>query len=608
MRNYCTACEGGLLDSPPSRQMLSLIKDLQDAVTGSGLKHIRMPRGSGKTSLAKCAFVYALVYGLRRYVVCVAAARDLSISMVDDAFSLVESSPAFAEDFPEIAVPLNHAQERGATSRRAVTVHGKLCKIRKTAIEANLPTVDGSASSGAIIRAVGVTGRIRGMVKGSRRPDLVVIDDVQDDEVAKSPERVAEMVKRIDGVVLGLGGRKRQITALMTSTPIEPDDVSEHYASSPDWKTTTYPYVMRWPKCWGTKDDPWKEYAAIKRRAIMSGRKEYVEANRYYRTHRSAMDSGAEVLTPDAYDRKTEVSGLQAAINILLRVGPRTFDAEYQMKPHRVEYALELTPKIVGSRVRRGTAPGVVPDGTVCTVAATDLNPSYGFTTVIIAFDARMTGFIVGYRVHPTRISETENETAFAAAVYDHLAIVGREVSALGVKLSAWGVDAGGKQFGPVCKFREHSLELCGIESTPMLGRAGRNWNPFVRSQIQPAKNDTVLCRDPDRRQWVAWNADAWKERAQKAWMTEVGSPGGLSLFDGGADHSEFAAQVAGERLVSKIATQGGRDVYRWKEIGSKHDYGDVVAMCFALAAHLGFTDTGEFVPVRQNRQRAMCF
>ena len=130
-------------------------------------------------------------------------------------------------------------------------------------------------------------------------------------------------------------------------------------------------------------------------------------------------------------------------------------------------------------------------------------------------------------------------------------------MAALGIKLDKWGIDAGGRQFATVTKFAAMAEAEVGIPAVAMLGRAGQNWNPNVRSRIREARNATVLCRDPQRRKWLAFNADEYKEKAQKAWATETGGAGGLSLYDGKANHYKFAVQIANERLKSKTKIRG---------------------------------------------------
>jgi len=205
------------------------------------------------------------------------------------------------------------------------------------------------------------------------------------------------------------------------------------------------------------------------------------------------------------------------------------------------------------------------------------------------------TAFVTHYHVRKCHISDKLNDTLFDQMVFNELAATAREIAAIGIPLDAWGIDAGGKQFKVVCRFVESEAGASvGCKPTAMLGRAGQSWNPNVRSRIREAKADTVLCRDPEKRRWMAWNADAYKESAQKAWTAEVGAPGGLSLFDGNADHFAFAGQICNEILKAKVAIRGDRYLYTWNT-KDPHDFGDTVAMCYALAGAAGVTGEGTF-------------
>jgi len=92
-----------------------------------------------------------------------------------------------------------------------------------TAREIVLPTIDGSRASGAIIKVAGITGRIRGMkykrADGqSVRPSLVVIDDPQTDESARSLSQCATRESILAGAVLGLAGPGKKIAGVMPCT------------------------------------------------------------------------------------------------------------------------------------------------------------------------------------------------------------------------------------------------------------------------------------------------------------------------------------------------------------------------------------------------------
>ena len=68
---YCTG-EGGFLETRPPKSMQGILEEMQTAIGDSSTPyHIRIARGHGKTSYMKCAVVWALSCGLRRYIVSV---------------------------------------------------------------------------------------------------------------------------------------------------------------------------------------------------------------------------------------------------------------------------------------------------------------------------------------------------------------------------------------------------------------------------------------------------------------------------------------------------------------------------------------------------------
>lgn len=597
LETYCME-DGGLLERKPSRSMYPIIEAIQTAVSSAGWYHIRMPRGHGKTSYVKGGIAYALAYGFRKYVVAVAAAGENASSILQDVFALFERSETFAADFPEIAVPLRALE--GKTQRaKSLTVNGVPCNIRVNAKEIRLPVVAGYPSSGGIINAVGFSANARGKVRGKLRPDLVIFDDLQDEELAKNPELVKAAELNIEKNFLNLGGHTKTIAALMTSTPIEPDDLSELFAGKDTWYTTTFRMIEKWPD---TKETLWEEYRSIRRHERISGRNPSKACNRFYRKHRKLMDRGAVVLNPDNWDRGLEVSGVQHAMNLYFN-GEEQFMSEYQMEPKRQQLVFILKPAVVVSRTRAEWKPYYIPPESVMTVCATDLNPSYGYSSSMTTFDRVATGTVVWYGIHATRIhKERMTEAEYRGAVYEQLVVLATKLKAecasRDIELDAWAIDAGGDQFEPVMRLWRNAKDLgLPFEIVPMIGKAGKTWNPFVRSKIRHAINETVECGDRDRdgnqQRWTNFNADFWRETMQRAWLGEIGTPGGLSIFGGDAEirHDEYALQVSAEQLRKKELLPDGRWRYDWAGGEThRHDYGDAQTMCLAVAGNKGLT------------------
>ena len=608
MLTYCCGV-GGFLKTPPSKKMYAIIENLQKVIVSGGRTQIRVARGHGKSSFVKAACVYALAYGYRKFVVAVAARRSDASSMIDDIYSLLEIGEEIGEDFPELCVPIRRL-ERIAQRCRNQTYNGVPTRIEKTAERIILPTIAKSAASGAILVARGFKGAARGLVKGALRPDLILMDDLQDDKVARNPELVAKYVETIDKTLLGLGGHDQTLSAVMCDTPCAPDDLSEHYAQSTAWLTFTYRMLISEANCWLSKNDLWQKYYSIRKDSIAAGEPEHIAANEFYRGHRAEMDEGAEVLNPDFFDRETELSGIQHAYNLRFANGEDAFQSEYQMHPTRRKDSFAITAPLVASRVNQGKPEFWIPPETVFCAAATDLNISYALTSAIVAFAKDQSGFVPWYglfRSPPLPIPDDIPDKVKSQLITQALIAQGKQIAELcrthGITLNRWGIDAGGKGFEPVNNFAKTARQTCGCGCIPMVGRAGRNWNPNVRSKIADPRNDTVLCADPTHGwKWLAFNADTWRETAQRAWLGEVGTPGSLSLYDDGVKHGEFSAQVAGEVLEWKIQLPNGQTEYRWREVGRKHDFGDDVTMCFALAGAWGISASGYVPPVARRK------
>lgn len=624
LASYCMEPGRGLLDDPPERRLLLALRDMRASVGDDSTNyHVRVARGFGKTSLSEGVLTFAGATGLRKYVVIFSAAKPEAVQICTDIFNVFSLSETFAQDFPEIAVPLRWF---GGSFKRRQMYNGVSTRVEFSQTRGfTLPTIIAKTdvpqlelaagqpwpSSGVKFAPRGFSGHARGLKSGSTRPDLVLLDDLQDEEDAANAEVVAKNVRNIRRTILNLGG-KRKISVLMTSTPIESGDLSETFAADPEWKTTTYRAFEAWPTEWIKRgmDGLWGEYIRTYRHALHTGAEHPREpATAFYAAHRAAMDEGADVLNEKRFDAKAgQISAVQALMDKYFEIGADAFAAEYQMQTRRTGYLFQPTPQIILSRVRRDVPAMTVPAGAVLVVSATDINPSYALSTVVTAFWPDRTAVVIGHILERISISDRVNDTAYNGQIYDVVKAHMERLAAYGLPIRYAGVDAGGKQFEAVTRLGA-SLGAVPFRLVPMVGRSeARQWNPMVRSRVADAVNNTVYCRDEaTRAEWMAWNADAYKETAQRSWATETGAPGGLSLYSPTmeAEHEEFALQIANEVLESKriVSHQLGRSEYKWKDKGP-HDFGDCVAMCYALAGAAHIAAGGALPSVKRPTKR----
>ena len=97
-----------------------------------------------------------------------------------------------------------------------------------------------------MIQSFGLTGAIKGLnvlaPDGTPvRPDMVILDDCQTRESAKSPTQTDDRERIICDDVMGLAGPRTNIAAVFLCTPIYPNDLTERFINRdrhPEWQGT----------------------------------------------------------------------------------------------------------------------------------------------------------------------------------------------------------------------------------------------------------------------------------------------------------------------------------------------------------------------------------
>jgi len=545
------------------------------------------------------AVLWLLATGRRRFCVVVSNnARAAANILKDIGIPVLEKDTAFAQDFPELCLPF---QVCNGSFRRRQLYGGRSTDIEKNAAALRFATLrrDGKElpNSGAVVTVRGITSGIRGLKVGRLRPDTVILDDLQSSELASSPEQVQKVLDIIKKDIMNLSS-KGKLAVLMTSTPLNPEDLCERIENDVAWKTTKYPAVLKWPKDVAESPDDglWARYFRMYD-AELADDQTHEGSLAFYREHRAEMDEGAVLFAPERFRPEDgHISGLQALLEKRHTIGDAAFQAEMQMKPRRFSFKLDIRPRDV---VAKATQAGrlEVPDGYVFVAASTDLNLSYALTTAVVGFKPDMTAHVLHYSFTRCNIDSRLPPAQYNQAVYDALTSLGKELAALGLKIDGWGIDASGVPFDAVTQFAKSSARLCGLPACAMMGRASHLFNPFVRSRLRDAQNGTVLCGDAQEhvkagagRKYMFWDSDRYREAVQKAFLAKAGAPGSCTLFRGDADeHAEYATQVCNERLLMVQHKKDGRDVYSWKS-REPHDALDATAQAFAVAASQGIS------------------
>jgi len=165
-----------------------------------GDQAIAAPRGEGKTSIVQCVTIYCVMHGILSFPLIAAATGPNAEQILANIKYQLERNQALADDYPEICDPilaLDGTAQRGATQ----TANGKRTFLKWAQDYIVPPTVrvpdhwdprlrpgQLSLGSGAVITTRGLDSAIRGVLVGTKRPDLVIIDDPEtcDSAVAAS--------------------------------------------------------------------------------------------------------------------------------------------------------------------------------------------------------------------------------------------------------------------------------------------------------------------------------------------------------------------------------------------------------------------------------------
>jgi len=405
-----------------------------------------------------------------------------------------------------------------------------------------------------------------------------------------------------------MAGPQKRLTAACACTVEAEGDVSDHWLSRPGWRTLRVSRITEWPGGGSGGDWPeknkkekalWDAWNEIR---VKHGEKAAIS---YYMKHKDRMTEGMRVSWAERYDRKRgDPDALYAAMWDRYDKGADVFSRGQQNMPLKQGITVYcLTPEIVQSRAQ-DRAPGVVPEWAQVVVAATDINPSYALTTVIVAFGANQVAAVVWYGLHKMSVAKEVTEIEKRRIIYEHLSAHGRQVAGLPCRPALWVIDGGGSPEGCVIQFSANAPQICGLMAVATFGRNWKSYRPTAKSthRVRVGEQYHHVAERRDR-QWVIIHADYWREIAQRGWTGDPGAPGSCSLPKG--NHGDFALQVTREQLAGKDDV-GGRTVWVWNTQPGPHDYGDCMHMAYVAAAIQGIGTGGESQrkPAAQPRKR----
>ncbi|MCA9221525.1 MAG: phage terminase large subunit family protein [Planctomycetales bacterium] len=600
---------------PWSPDHLKVVSRIEQAVLRGGLFAMAMPRGSGKTTICECACIWAVLNGHREFVCLIGSDEGHAMDMLDSIKMELDGNDLLLEDYPEVVFPIQ-ALDGIANRCNGQLYQGQRTHIGWTAREVVLPTMPGSVASGAIIKVAGITGRIRGM-KYKRsdgktvRPSLVVIDDPQTDESARSVSQCATRESILAGAILGLAGPGKKISGIMPCTVIRPSDMADNILcrdKHPEWNGERTKMVYAFPE----NEKLWHRYGELRAESLrVHG--DIRLATEFYLANQAEMDAGAEIAWAERYNHD-EASAIQHAMNLRLQ-DEAAFFAEYQNEPLPEETAGddELTADQIAGKLNRMKR-GEVPIGCSHLTAFIDVQANMLFY-VVAGWEDNFTGYVVDYGTFPDQkrpyftlrdarqtLVLATNVGGLEGSIYAGLeclsqSLLGREWrrdDGAAIRIDRCLVDANwGSSTDVVYQFCRQSAHAGLI--MPSHGRfVGASSQPFSEYKRRPGDRIGHNWRVPNVHgkravRHVVYDTNYWKSFIHARLAVSMGDRGCLSLFgDAPQTHRMLAEHLTSEY---RVKTEGrGRTVDEWKMRPERADnhWFDCLVGCAVAASMQG--------------------
>jgi Phage terminase large subunit (GpA) len=619
LRFFLRHCYPLAFTKPFSREHEAELDDTQRIIREGGHKARAAPRGDGKTTRIERAATWAILKALRRFCVPVGATQGHGDKMLKKIKTELWQNPQLWSLFrseifgiPQLAnnARLCIGQTSGGT--------GYETQITWAANMVVMPTLAGSACSGSILATAGLTAAIRGLshvTAGGEvlRPDLILLDDPQTRESAKSNTQTNDREDIVNGDVLGLAGPGETLAVFMLCTIIRRGDLSDRYLDMtkyPEWQGHRSSMVYSFPK----NAKLWEEYREKRAESfVLHGNGK--EATDFYAANREAMDDGAEVSWNERY-KPDELSGIQHAMNLKFKA-EEAFFAEYQNDPQDAPSGelVILGPGEIKKKLS-GLAEGVAANDAGVLTAHIDVHDEVLFYAVG-AFKQGFTGSVIergtyppqpaGYftlRKAPRKLSHLFPGMAVEAVIVKALRdlidqICGREwkrENGTVARLSQVIVDCGYKpeQVEIACRTSQFAPILMpsrgigvGAVDTPFAERESYKKAEHGDNWYVAASSASGVPR-------IWFDSNYWKTLLHARLMTPLGSAGCISLFNAKPTALEcFADHLSAEYPREVFAR--GRRVYQWQlRTGQDNHWLDNTVGCLVAASRRGISLEGQ--------------
>jgi predicted phage terminase large subunit-like protein len=249
-----------------------LFKRLPEVIDGNsdGREVHQAPRGEAKSTYeTQLGSLWCIVTGRKHMIGIIMNTEEQAAEMLESIKAELDTNPRLAMDFPE-------ACGRGRVWQATTAITANNIKLR-----------------------IGGTGKkIRGMKHGPFRPDLIFLDDLENDENVRDKNQRDKVEKYVLSAVLGLAGPGGGMDVFWVGTSLHYDAAINRVSRKPGWRRRIFKSIMTWPDNMAL----WEHWEGLYTAgADDDSAKEEAEALAldFYQANQAAMDAGAVVSWPE---------------------------------------------------------------------------------------------------------------------------------------------------------------------------------------------------------------------------------------------------------------------------------------------------------------------
>ncbi len=245
------------------------------------------PRGHGKSTDVSVVFIiWCIVNRLKHFITLFSDAIELTETLIESIKAELEENENLRMDFP------------------AATGMGRIWRVG-----------DIVTCNGIRVKGYGSGKRVRGVKHGVWRPDLAIIDDLENDENVRSQDQRDKLEQWLDDAIDNLGAVNDTMDILYIGTLLHRDSVLARKLKLAFWNPAIFRAIVRFPD----RMDLWEEYTRI---YMHHGE---AAAHEFYLASQPDMDAGAKVLWREAVSLETLMRKRARS--------KRSFDKEQQNNP-----------------------------------------------------------------------------------------------------------------------------------------------------------------------------------------------------------------------------------------------------------------------------------